>query len=165
MAKLKNGFSNNLTLYQLPILSKIVYICSVIGLTLLVFLGLIVLDEKMLAFFLLIAFILFDIMVFFLAFKTYLRIDFNSKKFIIREFPGFKEKIINLEDIKSIKVSKDYKYKTFIIDIICENDIIQIKSWSTGYLGFHLMFNNNNIQINRLECFCEKCNQYLGKNM
>ena len=118
MAKLKNGFSNNLTLYQLPILSKIVYICSVIGLTLLVFLGLIVLDEKMLAFFLLIAFILFDIMVFFLVFKTYLRIDFNSKKFIIREFPGFKEKIINLEDIKSIKVSKDYKYKTFIIDII-----------------------------------------------
>ena len=164
MAKLKNGFSNNLTLYQLPILSKIVYICSVIGLTLLVFLGLIVLDEKMLAFFLLIAFIIFNIMVFFLAFKTYLRIDFNSKKFIIREFPGFKEKIINLEDIKSIKVSKDYKYKTFIIDIICENDIIQIKSWSTGYLGFHLMFNNN-IQINRLECFCEKCNQYLNKNI
>ena len=71
--------------------------------------------------------------------------------------------IINLDDIKSIKVSKDYKYRTFIIDIICENNRIQIKSWSTGFLGFHLMFNNNKVQINRLEYFCKKCNQYLEK--
>lgn len=161
MEKSKNGFLNSLTLYQLPLLSKIAILCSAIGLTLLISFGLVVLDEKMLAVLLLIAFILFDIMVFFLVFKTYLRMNFNSKKFIIREFPGFIEKNINLEDIESIKISKDYNYKTFTIDIICKNNSIKINSWSTGALGFHLMFNNNNRQIKRLEYFCRQCNLYL----
>ena len=58
---------------------------------------------------------------------------------------------------------RDMKLCVTLIDIICENNRIQIKSWSTGFLGFHLMFNNNKVQINRLEYFCKKCNQYLEK--
>ena len=49
MEKSKNGFLNSLTLYQLPLLSKIAFLCSAIGLTLLISFGLVVLDEKMLA--------------------------------------------------------------------------------------------------------------------
>ena len=161
MEKLKNRFLNNITLYQLPVFSKIGFISSATGLTLLVMFSLIVLDEKTLAILLLIAFVLFDILMFFLVFKTYLRMDFNSKTFVIREFPGFKEINVDIEDIITIKVSKDYKYKTFTIDILCKTKTIIIKSWSTGFTGFHLMFNNNKRQINRLIKFCKECNEYL----
>lgn len=164
MAKLKNRNLSNLTLYQLPFFSKIAFMCSGLGLTLLFLLGLIKLEEKMLCFLLLIVFILYDIMMFFLVFKTYIRMDFKLKTFVIREYPGFKEVNINLEDIRSIKITKNYQYKTFTIDILCKNNLIQIKSWSTGFDGFHLMFNNNYRQLNRLEKFCRKCNQYLEKN-
>ena len=57
MAKLKNRNLSNLTLYQLPFFSKIAFMCSGLGLTLLFLLGLIKLEEKMLSFLLLIVFI------------------------------------------------------------------------------------------------------------
>ena len=46
MSKLKNRNLNNLTLYQLPFFSKIAFMCSGLGLTLLFLLGLIKLEEN-----------------------------------------------------------------------------------------------------------------------
>lgn len=166
MEKLKNGSLNKTTLYQLPLGARIVYLCSAIGLTFLPIFGIIVLDEKVVALLILIALLAFDIYIFFLVFKTYIRVDFDAGQLIVREFPGFTKKVISLDDVRQISISPSHiassKQQYFTISILHCGGVYRIDSWSTGTPGFKLMFNNNRRQIKRLEKFCEKCNQYLN---
>ena len=167
MEKLKNGSLNKITLYQLPLGSQIAYLCSAIGLTFLPIFGIIVLEEKVAALFILLALLAFDVYIFFLVFKTYIRVDFSTNQLIIREFPGFTKKVINLDDVRQISISPaciaSSTQQYFTISILHSAGVYRINSWSKGApLGFSLMFNNNRRQIKRLEKFCEKCNQYLN---
>ena len=167
MEKLKNGSLNKITLYQLPLGSQIAYLCSAIGLTFLPIFGIIVLEEKVAALFILLALLAFDVYTFFLVFKTYIRVDFSTNQLIIREFPGFTKMVINLSDVNQMSVYASYpassKYDYFTFSILHSGGVYHINSWSTGApLGFILMFNNNRRQVKRLEEFCEKCNQYFN---
>ena len=167
MEKLKKGSLNRITLYQLPLGAQILYLCAAIGLTFLPIFGIIVLEEKVKALLILLVLLIFDVYIFFLVFKTYIRVDFSKNQLIIREFPGFTKKVINLSDISQMSVyasgSASSKYEFFTFSILHSGGNYRINSWSTGALrGFKLMFNNNRRQVKRLEKFCEKCNQYLN---
>ena len=127
MKKLKNGFSNNIIIYQMPLIERILGIVSAVFLTLLPIVGLIVpLYEDIKEFFmllgLLLAMIMYCIFMYFIVFKTYICIDIKNNKIVIRKFPGYKKEELSLYGLVDIKVSdglpaefKDFFYNWYKI--------------------------------------------------
>ena len=170
MGKLKNSSSNRITLYQLPVAEKTIVLCFAIGLTLLSLFGLTMVKEytfRVLS--MLLVALLIDVYIFFLVFKTYLRLDMDSNSFIVRESPGFTKRKINIDELAKIEVSmistkEELRSNRFTIDIVCNNGkVYKLRSWSTGSLGFRLFFDNNSRQRERLEEFCKKANQHIAE--
>ena len=170
MKKSKKISSNNITLYQLPTIARITAITSAIGLSALSILGLLLFDvncereEFFMSLALFFFICLYDVYIYFLVFKTYLRMDFISNVIVIREFPGFHQHLIKIDHTKEIRVENNEERHVFSIIVYSQGGIKRIDSWSMGTPGFKLLFNNNARQIRRLEEFCSKCNYHLSKS-
>lgn len=163
MNNLKDGSlsKKNIIIYQLPLISRIMTLLSALGLTLIPILGICILKEIPLGvFFTLIAMLFYCVWAFFLCFKTYIKLDIKNKQLIIREFPGFKKNLINISDVIEIRFI-DSIYKAFIIEIICVDNLREIKSWSMGPSGRIVMFNSYNIQKRRLIKFIHEANEII----
>ena len=169
MKKGKKASSDKITIYKLPLVTKVLFILAAIGLTSIPILGIIESKGKdygaiamLLCFF-----SLLDTLIFFLVFKSYIRLDIKNNQFIIREFYGFVVKKIKLDEVKSVSLTIRHTintpyFKTFTIDVVHDRGVYWVETWSKPAMDFTLAFNNEVRQIKRLEKFCEKCNQYLN---
>jgi len=167
MKKSKRESLNKITIYQMPVFEKIMGTISVLVLTPLPVIALILSlyetkKEFILVLFLLFAMILYSVLMYFSIFKTYIRLDTENKKLIIRESPGIKEEHIRLDNLIDIKVSDNVKYKElFTIDICCKGYTKKIISWSAHPSCRLAMFGVYRRQTKRLKRFAKECNDYI----
>lgn len=170
MREKKKKSLDNVIIYQLPTTAKIAALASAIGLSLFSIAGLIISvidyerEDFLMSLLVCLLFAIYDVYIYFVVFKTYLRLDLNSNEFVIREFPGFNEQIIRVNHLKQITIENDVKRSIFYIVIYSQGGVKKIDSWSMGTPGFKLLFNNNARQIQRLEEFFSQCNDYLTKS-
>ncbi|MCH5180858.1 MAG: hypothetical protein J1F32_06570 [Erysipelotrichales bacterium] len=158
----KQKYRSKITIYQLPLITRIMVILSSLGLTFIAIFGIIISDETPLiyVYILLVAAPLDCVLTFFLCFKTYIQLDIKNKQLIIREFPGFKKNIIYIYDIIEILFVDDSQYKwLFTIDIVCVNYVKIINSWSMGPGSWIPAFNRYKRQKRRLLKFTYECNK------
>lgn len=169
MREQKKKSLDNVIIYQLPTSAKIAAVASAIGLFSFSIAGLIisVIDYEreyfLKSLFVCLLFSLYVVYIYFVVFKTYLKLDVNSDEFVIREFPGFHKYSVKINHLKQITIEKDVNRSVFYIVIYSQGGVKKIGSWSMGTPGFKLLFNNNARQIHRLEKFCSQCNDYLTK--
>lgn len=166
--KLKSKSLNNgkLVIYQMPLFDRIVGIWSVIMFTGLAVFGLITGYERKNSIIILLVMIAYGIAMFFNVFKTYICLDIQNNKLIIREDPGFKKEEISLGLIKDIEISNDVRRKEFFtIDIKYHTGFTKrIASWTpTGYNIS--MFAGYKRQTKRLKKFILKCKPYLNNEL
>lgn len=168
MKNLKNGFSNKITIYQMPLLERVLGLFSVMVLLPLPILGLSIplysnSNELLLVIILLISMIIYSIFMYLNIFKTYICLDVQNQKLIIRESPGFKKEELYTDNIIDIKVSDGIKYKElFTIDINYGSYTKKINSWSAHPTCRLAMFGVYRRQTKRLEIFAKLCNEYLN---
>ena len=110
MREKKKKSLDNVIIYQLPIAAKIAALASAIGLSVFSIVGLILSianyerEDFLVSLFICLLFGSYDVYIYFVAFKTYLKLDLNSGDFIIREFPGFNAHKIKINHMKKIKI-------------------------------------------------------------
>ena len=109
MKNLKNGFSNKITIYQMPLLERLLGLFSVVVLAPLPILGLLIplydnSKELLLVIILLISMIIYCVFMYFNIFKTYICLDVQNQKLIIRESPGLKKEELYINNIINIKI-------------------------------------------------------------
>ena len=166
MKNLKNGISNKIIIYKIPIVERIVMMLSAITMT---FIPLICIIaslfnndiELIKMIFLLIIMIFVSFVMYFSAFKTYICFDVDNNKITINE--GLKKEEISIYGLMSITVETDTKYPNlFSLNYNFVGYTRKDYSWSTG-LSSRVLFGSVRTQRRRLEKFCEECNKYLSK--
>ena len=179
MKKLSKNKTTNITIYQLPMLSQVIYLCTAICFTIAPLFTLIVLAGNDGNLFLLFenivvtqkqgmwlqlgVMLVIDAVMFFVVFNTYLQLNVKRNQFIIRDFPGFKKVTINLDQVQSIKLTilnplTPIRFKTYVVDIVHSEGTYRVISWTKN----KLMFTTPYMQMTRLTKFCDRCNQYLN---
>lgn len=138
---LKNGFSNK---------KRVMCICSAIVLTAIpIFCLAIDVPNKMEVIILLIAMLAYCVYIYFLVFKTYISLNCEKRKIIVREYPGFKKEELDLFYVREIKFSDGILEKNlYTIDIIYNGYTKKIKSWSSHFGQRLAVFNSYNRQKN-----------------
>lgn len=159
----KHCLNRKVIIYQMPLFERIMGIFSAIGLTLIPIVCLFIGVEKIFEMvILLLVMLMYSVFMFFCAFKTYICLDVDNKKIIIREFPGIKKQELPLDNLKEIKISDDTQYKNlFTLDINYVGYSKKINSWSTHPSCRLAMFNVYGRQTKRLKKFILKCEKYL----
>ena len=106
----------------------------------------------------------YGVSVFFSSFKTYIAVDFDRKKVIIREYPGFKKRELQLYNLQEIRFSDGATKakKEFTIDFVYSTYAIPISSWGGLQPGARLVFfNAYSRQKKRIERFAAIVNPLL----
>lgn len=167
MKQSKTGFLGKqyIKIYQLPIIERILYISSAIGLTLIPIIALFIQSTpKILAIVLLVAMLIFCVSVYFTVFEKYISLDFNKHALIIKEFTQIKEEKLDIDyiiELQFVDRQLDKVKEEFIINIVCKGFTKSILSWSID-MGYRLvLFNNYNRQKKRLLKFIKDCNEAL----
>lgn len=161
---LKNKFSNNnkIVIYQQPLVNRIILALSALVLTAIPIACLLMGYEGILEMVVcLLAMMAYCVLVYFSVFKTYICLDMESNTLIIREFPGYKQKVFSAYQLSSLTVSDgtpENNQHAYTLDLNFVGLTVKLNSWSVGY-GAWL---TAGINRKRLEKFCEKCNQYLN---
>lgn len=158
--------AKKLRIYQLPLVDRIAMLFSAVCLTAVsvaaLFMGILKVEQSIA---ILIVMLGYSTYIYFLVFKMYICLDFLKNKLIIREFPGYKKKEIDIFYIKEIRFSDGMPERNkewFTIDIICRGFTERIASWGGSSLGGRLvMFNGYNRQKRRLHKFIKECNEVL----
>lgn len=129
----KYCLNKKIIIYQMPLFERIIGLFSAIVLTSIPLICLFMGVEKIFAMvILLLVMLLYSIFIFFCAFKTYICLDVDNNKIIIREFPGIKKQELPLDNLKELKISGGIQYKNlFTIDINYVGYSKKINSWST----------------------------------
>ena len=107
----------------------------------------------------------YGVSVFFSSFKTYIAVDFERKKVIVRDYPGFKERELQLYNLQEIRFSDGttkVTKKEFTIDFVYPTYTIPISSWGGLQPGARLVFfNAYSRQKKRIERFAAIVNPLL----
>lgn len=158
----KHCLNKKITIYQMPLFERIMGLFSAIVLTSIPLICIFIGVEKIFAIvILLLVMLMYSIFIFFCAFKTYICLDVNNKKIIIREFPGIKKQELPLDNLKELKISDGTQYKNlFTIDINYIGYSKKINSWSTHPSCRLAIFNVYGRQTKRLKKFILKCEKY-----
>ena len=166
MKNLKNGISNKIIIYKIPIVERIVMMLSAITMTLIPLICIIASlfnndIELIKMIFLLIIMIFVSFVMYFSAFKTYICFDVDNNKITINE--GLKKEEISIYGLMSITVETDTKYPNlFSLNYNFVGYTRKDYSCSTGPSS-RVLFGSVRTQRRRLEKFCEECNKYLSK--
>ena len=170
MMESKNLYLDNgvVKLYQFPLITRIANLFAAFWLSALPFVAFLKKGFSWQVFLFLLICILFDVLIFFSVFKTYLCLDLGRNALILRERNGYKAKIFPLDQIKEIRFSdgvpEEYR-EFFTIDIVFTNGYVErIKSWSSPAANRIMIFNMYARQKNRLLKFTQECNEILEKN-
>ena len=167
MKNSKNGSSNKIITYQMPIFERILATFSAFFLSVIpaVYLLIPLYDntkELLLGITGLIAVLAYDIYTYFCVFKTYICLDMYGKKLVIREFMQA-ERVVYLEDVAYLAVTVDPEnHNIFSLDINHVSYVQKINSWSTHPSCRLAMFSVHKRQTKRLRDFAHKCNQHLN---
>ncbi len=159
----KHCLNKKIIIYQMPMLERIMALISAIVLISIPVICLFIGVEKIFAIvILLLVMLLYSIFMFFCAFKTYICLNTNNKKIIIREFPGIRKQELSFDKLKELKISDGKQYKNlFTIDINYIGYSKKINSWSTHPSCRLAIFNVYGRQTKRLKKFILKCEKYL----
>lgn len=166
MTNLKNFYLNEnvLKLYQAPLFERILYLYPLLGLIEIPLIMLSVEKFTWLVLPILLIFSLYGLLVYFIVFKVYICLDLSQGQLIIREFPGFKQQTIPLDNIQEIRFCDNSEWRTFSIDIVCDKYTKSIISWSSGFSARIVFFCRYLRQKERLLKFTQECNEILEKN-
>ncbi len=165
MKNLKNGSSNKLIIYQMPLFERLLGAFSAIALTVIPLTYLFIPlyknpKEFALGVVILVTMIAYCVFMYLCIFKTYICFDLGGNKLVIREFLQTKKEI-PLTDIARLTLSDDLIRKgIFSLDINRIGYTQQILSWSTHPSCRLAMFRVYERQSKRLRKFVDKCNQY-----
>lgn len=160
--KKKSLNKNIIKIYQMPLIERILAVFSAVVLTsipiLSLFLGF---EQKLGMIILFLCMILYCIFIFMIVFKTYIFLDIDNQKIIIRENPGNKKKELPLNNLIDISVVNDPKNnRLFTINFNYTGYVHKIISWSAHPSCRLVMFNVYGRQTRRLKKFIFKCNLY-----
>ncbi|MBQ7761532.1 MAG: hypothetical protein IJ400_05705 [Clostridia bacterium] len=160
----RQNLNKKIIIYQMPILERILGIFSALFLTAIPIVGLILgFERKGAMIILLLLMISYCVFMYFTIFKTYICLDVESNKLIVRESFGFKKEELSLDSLISITVSDGMQVKKlFTIDINFRNSTKKIISWSAHPTCRLAMFRVYERQTKRLKSFSDKCNEYLN---
>lgn len=162
---LKNKSLNKkrITIYQMPVFERIIGILSSIILTTIPVVALATgIEKKAGMIVLLMCMVVYCIFMYLNVFKTYICLDIENKKLIIREEPGIKKEELFLDNIVEIAICDGEKYKDlFTINIRCAGYTKKVISWSAHPTCRLAMFGVYKRQTKRLKKFAMECNQYL----
>lgn len=147
----------------MPLFERILAVFSAIVLSAIPIIGLLLgFERRGGMIILLLAMFAYDVYIFFISFKTYICLDIEKNKLIIREDFGIKKEELFLDGIIDIKVSDGITIKTlFTIDINYGIYTKKIISWSAHPTCRLAMFGVYKRQTNRLKKFTNMCNNYL----
>ena len=161
---LKNKSLNNckLIIHKMPILDRIIGLFSSFVLMIIPIVCLFLnYKNKISMIILLIALIVYFLVMYLNALKTYICFDIVNKKIIISK--GLKKDELSIFGMTSITVENDTKYPNlFSLNYNFIGYSKKDYSWSTGPSS-RVLFGSIKTQRRRLEKFCEECNQYLKK--
>ena len=166
MKNSRNGCSNRIIVYQMPLFERILGMLSAIALVVIPLAYLFIplyenAKEFTLGIVILVTMIAYCVFMYLCIFKTYICFDLGSNKLVIKEFLQTKKEI-SLTDIAHLTVSYDPKSKdVFSLDINCIGYTLKIFSWSTHPSCRLAMFRVYERQTKRLKRFVDECNQYL----
>lgn len=149
----------------MPLFERIMNVFSAIVLTTVPILGLILgYEEKIVIIILLLGMLFYCAVTYFNVFKTYICLDIENKKLIIRESGVLYAIEIDTDDIIDLQVSDGVKHKDwFTIDInYISGRTKKITSWSHHHTRL-AVFKVYERQTSRLKKFCYECNQVLSK--
>ena len=165
MKNSKNGSSNKIIVYQMPLFERLLGAFSAIALIVIPLAYLFVplyknQKEFALGIVILVTMIAYCVFMYMCIFKTYICFDLCSNKLVIREFLQTKKEI-PLTDIAHLTLSEDLIHKgIFSLDINRTSYTQKIFSWSTHPSCRLAMFRVYERQTKRLRIFVDKCNQY-----
>ena len=160
------SYNNRFILHQVPLVTRVWHIiCALMFLFFASFTAHV--DEAGIAIQigLPIAACIYGVLIFFSSFKTYIAVDFDRKKVIIREYPGFKKRELQLYNLQEIRFSDGAtkaKKREFTIDFVYPTYTIPISSWGGLQPGARLVFfNAYSRQKKRIERFATIVNPLL----
>lgn len=161
---------DGITIYQMPLPERILGILSMAVLLPIPILGLAVplyKDAKglLMMLLLLIGVVAYCVLMCLNIFMTYIRLDAQNGKLVIREVAGIRKEEIPLQYIIGLQVSDGIQRKeSFTIDIHYTGYVKRISSWSAPTNGRLVLFDGYKRQTKRLQAFVEACNAYLIAN-
>ena len=171
MKKSSEKSVKRVTIYEVPLLSRVFLMALPMSFSIMVLWGAFNNGDHVLLVIKILALLAFNAAFYFFAFGTYFRLDVKSNQFVSSRFL-VKERF-NLDNIVSnklhiTKINDHYSSDRipFTIKIQDKNGGIRLfTDWSYGNLPMLLQnpsLSNDKLQIKRLQKFCDKCNQYLN---
>lgn len=158
---------NKIKIYQIALPDRILAIFSTVFLIMLPILALTIplytnTKELLLCIILLLTMVLLAIGTYFMVFNTYLCLDIEKQKFVVKEMVDFSKKEFAIKDILRIEISEDILNNgVFSINLVFSSHTQRIYSWSIGRGSLPIIENRKN-QRNRLEIFAKECNDALN---
>ena len=148
-------------IYKMPLIERAMGGVSAVGLTIIPIACLCLgYDNKFEMIALLIAMLLYSFLMYLNIFKTYICLDLDNEKLIIRN--GLKKDELTTTNLIDLQVEEDREYSgLFSLNINFVGYTKKDFSWSSGFSA-RVLFGSVRSQRERLEKFCKECNGYLN---